>query len=178
VVLWFVEVSVTGVPHSLRSVAGTARQVPLAPAQSFQHPPLQDVWQQIPPTQKPLPQVPPEPPQHGWPLAPQAHVPAAQVRFALHAVPLVQQDCPWAPHARQVPAPPQIAPALQLEPPQHGWPTAPQARQEPPEHVVPPTVHAAPLVQQGWFVPPHALQEPPEHTVAVAVHAVAPAQQV
>ena len=42
-------------------------------------------------TPEPL-QVPPTPPQHAWPLAPQAHAPEAQVRFALHAVAPEQQD--------------------------------------------------------------------------------------
>jgi hypothetical protein len=66
-------------------------------------------------------QLPPAPPQQGWPLPPQAQVPDAQVRFAPQApCPVPEQHCwPWPPHAAHVPPLPQIAPAPQFEPLQH-----------------------------------------------------------
>jgi hypothetical protein len=75
----------------------------------------------------------------------------------------------------QVPFPPQIAPALQLDPLQQGWLTAPHAVQDPPEQVRPLALQVLPA-QHGWPLPPHVLQLPPLQTVDVAVH-MFPVQQ-
>ena len=60
--------------------------------------------------------VPPTPPQHGWPLPPQAHVPDAHARLAPHDGLPAQHAWPLPPQATQLPELLQTAPALQLDP--------------------------------------------------------------
>jgi hypothetical protein len=80
--VWFVEVSMIGVPHALRSVAGNPRQVPPGPAQSFQHSPEQDDWQQIPPMQLLVAQLGPELHEPPLGVGPQLRVLVLQVGAA------------------------------------------------------------------------------------------------
>jgi hypothetical protein len=63
------------------------------------------------------------PPQHDWPTAPHWQVLDAQVRLALHALPL-QHGSLEAPHAVQLPLA-HPSPLLHAVPPQHAWPLAP-----------------------------------------------------
>jgi hypothetical protein len=66
-----------------------------------------------------------EPPQQGWPAAPQAQLPPLHTRSGPHATP--QHGWLAPPHATQLPLE-QVAPGLHAEPPQHICPTPPQAQ--------------------------------------------------
>jgi len=89
----------------------------------------------------------------------------------------VQQGCPAAPQAVQVPAAVWLRP-LQARPeplqvaanvPQQGWPSPPQVPHTEPsmqpsapvQAGAPPSAGGPPLPQQGWPSPPHAAQVPP-----------------
>jgi len=73
-------------------------------------------------------------------LRPLASFPTSQTFLLMHAFPSqtaralsqlepAQHSCPGSPHGSQV-VELQVAPGLQLEPPQQGWPARPQATQE------------------------------------------------
>ena len=124
-------------------------------------------------------QVPPRPPQQGWPGPPQAQVlvPATHVRFATHGEVPGQQTCPLTvPHAAQFPLAPHTAPALQAEPLQQTWPIPPQVMQLPPEQLSALVRHGVLPAQHFALSVPHATQLAPEQIVFAPVQLL-PLQQ-